>query len=880
MDIELILSMYEDDYNPSSMVQGPRNMYNQGQLVQPSADGSRPGYNGLPDGITKTPAGNYKAHAKRSGKILNKTKKSLSEAKAVLAEFKKNNPVKKRTTETTKISGDRLKVLNQYAQDAYGLNYKDLGPGQVQEVYDTARNRGFKYRLSGQDAFPTEQKNKIIKFAKENNIKLDFDEYPKYGVSKGPNNKINPNYTKLVNFKNRGFEDIKKDLLSDADRIKVMDNFELPKGIKNWNFDNNKFGIPYTGNENISKRIANKLKEKKKYKVAADFSTPKGWMVASMNRLYENETILKNGKRVLKEGIKKLTYEPIKNNKGVIVGFKDNTEAGGGKKYYSIKKYQDEFGDGSDWKGHGDFNRIDKFLKIAKGAQVDDPSKLLQKILDDKGITKLIGENRPLRLNDILSHERYFDKLSTTAPRKLIERQVVLHHTKGVNPNFGNAAATKDLQLLSGVINNKIKGLEQIVRGTNKTPARKLTVDEISDLKKYGAKITDFDGKVVGGGYSDPTKQFAAIEKKALEYAKGDQFNVKTVASYLERLGCGKAAGGRILFAEGVPSLTKCAKKGVAKLEKGLKNGFKNADDMVLARGILKAGRFLKDAVSLRGLFGPAALAFTAAAEAGIVGYDMLASGKSFREAIGDSVFNYALGDKTKIDSDEEFMKRLKNITVGPQGYQRMGDEQIGKMLNFKANLDDMHRGFDLNRKLQDLEGVIETKKPDELGADRFADIAPKKQMIQAGKILDNQTNQAIGSDFFSDNAFNLDAERDALRADIRDYNKTGTPRKVTDFMLSPEAQEGANAAEYANLLVKEDRLKDAGTYGFLPKVDQGIAKNLKQTKYDIENIFKKPDPFREWFMGLPQGEQSTIMSYGYSEGGITGLRSKYEYKK
>ena len=63
-------------------------------------------------------------------------------------------------------------------------------------------------------------------------------------------------------------------------------------------------------------------------------------------------------------------------------------------------------------------------------------------------------------------------------------------------------------------------------------------------------------------------------------------------------------------------------------------------------------------------MFGPAALAFTAAAEAGIVGYDMLSSGKSFREAVGDSVFNYALGDKTKIDSDEEFIKRLKNIQV------------------------------------------------------------------------------------------------------------------------------------------------------------------------------------------------------------------------
>ena len=36
--------------------------------------------------------------------------------------------------------------------------------------------------------------------------------------------------------------------------------------------------------------------------------------------------------------------------------------------------------------------------------------------------------------------------------------------------------------------------------------------------------------------------------------------------------------------------------------------------------------------------------------------------GKSFREAIGDSAFNYMLGVKTKINSEEEFIKRLKNI--------------------------------------------------------------------------------------------------------------------------------------------------------------------------------------------------------------------------
>ena len=49
-DIEKILYTFEDDYNPSSMAQEPRNMYANGQLVQPNADGSRPGYGGTGSG--------------------------------------------------------------------------------------------------------------------------------------------------------------------------------------------------------------------------------------------------------------------------------------------------------------------------------------------------------------------------------------------------------------------------------------------------------------------------------------------------------------------------------------------------------------------------------------------------------------------------------------------------------------------------------------------------------------------------------------------------------------------------------------------------------------------------------------------------------------
>ena len=148
-----------------------------------------------------------------------------------------------------------------------------------------------------------------------------------------------------------------------------------------------------------------------------------------------------------------------------------------------------------------------------------------------------------------------------------------------------------------------------------------------------------------------------------------------------------------------------------------------------------------------------------------------------------------------------------------------------------------------------------------------------------------SKNRKQIGSnpeDAFNEGAFQLDLDKqeDAVRADIQDFNRTNTPNKVTDYLLSDKAKEGANATAYANLLVKEDQLKNAGTGDVLPKVDQGIARNLKQTKYDIDNLLnpKKLDKFGEYFMSRPKGEQSTIMSYGYPrfmEGGIASLNVK-----
>ena len=613
-----------------------------GQLVQPSDDGSRPGYQG--------------------------------------------RKIKKKT-----LSKEKLNVLNKYSQEMLGQDYEKLTKSaDVAKVYNTAVNRNrdtgaFKYIPTSETnraPFPKKQKNKLIKFAKANNIKLDFNTYPRFGVARSIKGKPgnSPVYQKIFDsYMNYNFEIFKKDTLPLKQRNFVMDNFELPKGVKNWDFDNFKFGVNSTKYRPLQKRIERKLDGPIKYTISIDRNSPKGWMTAAMERVYKNQTILlEDGSRVLKKDVDKLTYKPVfkKGTNNIIIGFKDNTPSGQGLTYYGLNKNTPK--GAASWSQHKDYNKVDKFLKIAKGAQVDDPSKLLQKILDDKGITKLMGDKSVLTLNDILSHERYYNKISEIKPTKLLESQIVKHHIGGVGAgDVARANATKDIQLLSGAVNKKITGFERrlIKDGF-------LSKADNDILKNLGAKIRGTDGKIYGGGYIDPTKQFAAIEKKALEYAKGDQFNVKTVTSYLERLGCGQAAGGRILMSNGGATLTKCAKAGQKKLNLGLTNGFDKTEGE-LAKKILQAGRGMGSMFALRNILGPAAVGFTVAAEAGLVGYDMLATGKSFKEAVGASLFNYALGDKTQIDN-----KKLRY-----KGYADAGIDanQIGKISAYENALDEVN---------------------------------------------------------------------------------------------------------------------------------------------------------------------------------------------
>jgi len=795
-----------------------------GMLVQPSADGSRPGYAGkaVEKNIRLSPSGNsYEVNIQRGPQIFNKSfnKDNYKNATEAL------NAAKKFRDQKLKIP---FKTGIQEPKYGSGLSQEEYRKKYYEETYE--------YTKAGKLAKEreTKLKNFIGKKKKiKSSVLRDFI-LNDLGYENFDANKIKKKFPNLVIEKDIK-TGVKTEPLTKEEIRKIKDNFDLPEGEK-WDFKKYKNGLNSEKYPNLVNQIRNRLADPKKYTIAANFSDPQGWMMLSMNRIYKNEK--KN-----KVKFKDLTYQPKFNNRGIIVGFTDNTTAGGGNTYYGLKKNIRE--DGTEWRAHGDFSRVNKFLDIANGAK-EEPSKLLTKILDDKGITKLMGDKSVLTLNDVLSHERFYSKLSETKPSELIKRQVVLHHTRQVGGDLAQAAATKDLQLLTGAVNANVNKLETIAS------KRKLNSNELTQLKNYGAKIVDFDGKVVGGGFLDPERQFKTIEKRAIDYAKSDQFNVKTVASYLERLGCGKAAGGRVFYNEGGFGLTECAEKGKLKLDKILTKGASNADDAILAKTILKAGEGLKSAFALRNIFGPAAIAATVAFEGGLIGYDMLTSGKTLREAFGDNLLNYALGKDYQIDPQEEAFKRYKGL-----GFS---DQQVGRIKTALDAMNTINTGAQLAMSVGQQQEALQKSRgqPEEFMMDEDQFIADTAGQRAEQNLKDEQERLTA----FNQNLEAVDRPGGMKKEDVlSEYFSSG--KYAEDLNLVDEAQKAA-------IVQQKSSAGPKFVGSVLPKFEEGRIQTIS------ENLpFGGANPaFNIPVNGKTYGEGLGAVTFipGKTTGGLFGL--------
>ena len=320
--------------------------------------------------------------------------------------------------------------------------------------------------------------------------------------------------------------------------------------------------------------------------------------------------------------------------------------------------------------------------------------------------------------------------------------------TKG--PNIGNikifdygatSLLDKNKDLLNELSNN-LKIRQNIVNASsveNLNEARRIMLEgsELTEKKMLGTlKKTDRAPRtVIDESFKrlDDPKMFKA-EKQIERLLASFSANPKCRASFSMK------DGGRINYATGPASISECAISGKNRLEKVIKTGVKLGDqEGALARQILKAGRSLGSAFTLSGLFGPAALAFTAAAEAGIVGYDMLTTGKTFKETIGDSLFNYALGEKTKIDPDKELIKRFgKKDNQGNFLIKGMTDDKLLGIQQVLDQTNTLNTILKQNLKVEDLADQVKFQNLQP--KDTF--MSPDDEMLQSDTAM--RTRQSL----------------------------------------------------------------------------------------------------------------------------------------
>ena len=564
------------------------------------------------------------------------------------------------------------------------------GGGMLVQPGFGGTRQGYAKDYAKEEGLTKIQKQKIINAFPE--TKFNFDDF-KYGVKKyltpGNTNKTNKDYTKVLRFIKKGFtKEMGKGLsargtpykdrgkrLSLKDQELIKAQFELPPG-EEWDFKTHKYGIKQLGRENLLVRMARRLKDKRPWKVAADRGSTKGWMLLQMNRVFENEK---------KRGVKNLTYQPVYkeiNNIKRIIGFKDNTVAGGGNYYYGLDKYAKK--NATDITQHGDFKLNQKLVDISKRS-FNEPNEVITGLLKQKGFTDKV------RLNDLIQY------LSGTPgnSKEALLNAVTRHHQSGVK--FGSA--TDDLALTTRTINNTIKGIEGRIANNIIKP------EDIEVLKNNNVFVRSPDGKLYGAGAKTPIGQFKQIEKGVETAIRSSDFNVKGLSAFMKNLGikCKLADGVNCnmpqAYQKSINELTQKAKQGDTAARAKLTNFTNKA---------AAAGRLVKNAL------GPLAIASEIAIEGGIALNKTLQTGVPLKTAFADSIFNMALGPKLKIDKEAELEKEFAkgvDFAMAKRG-ERMGKTIFGIPLMAQSKEADAQR---LKKREQQREQAFPTTSPQEI---------------------------------------------------------------------------------------------------------------------------------------------------------------------
>ena len=162
--------------------------------------------------------------------------------------------------------------------------------------------------------------------------------------------------------------------------------------------------------------------------------------------------------------------------------------------------------------------------------------------------------------------------------------------------------------------------------------------------------------------------------------------NLNKLLKDFEARGCGKAAGGRILFSNGGEAITTCAKKGIAGFIDDIKKGNYSKATMNILKGggnLVKNILDPKELVRLKNYFGPTALGFMGLFEAGVITDDVIRQGTPLNESLANNWLTRSFLPYTK---DYAQAKNLLESGTVPSNMRKYVEDVV----TFNETLKDM----------------------------------------------------------------------------------------------------------------------------------------------------------------------------------------------
>jgi len=523
-----------------------------GQLVAPSVDGSRPGYNGdkYRRGYPLKKGAKFKEGFKwalqqegETGTDYFKTKKEMTDV--IDAKVKKRKTLSKvpAKSELNKAAAYYNSLPKDHPLYISSSSYDDLTwiGREKKRVYERLVEKGGKFTSkTPQSAFSKTDQAKILKHYPD----AKFTPQNTYGFSPANDAKKYDEVWRFVN--ERNFQKSYKKLPKYAQK-------QLEDAFPSVNFDwerKSRFGVTtnlHKTDPNLYKKIQTYLDDPKQWRHAFDLRSADGWMTSQIDRaaLQGNEQYESLTEKFTVTDKKGKTKRVDK-----VVGVKD-----GNKIYWPNEELRKKYGKPRDLliRNHDDFANTKKYWNIA-----DKTSKKYLSEYDN--LAKLLPEGfdpKKIQVNDLLQFIGDKDGIKGLNRAK---RAIQLHHEYGVGTR-----ATKNYQLLTEDMNllaektNKLLKSKKYTHGANlEAGAAQALKDEtrlVVDDVRYGPKKVSETG--------DIKKIISQAESELKNFTKKD---FKTFKDQLKKLGCGMYAGGRVGFKVGSGQ---CITRGLEKLKNG-----------------------------------------------------------------------------------------------------------------------------------------------------------------------------------------------------------------------------------------------------------------------------------------------------------------------